>query len=99
MVRFAAVTTDYGDTGTPRAGARAGASHRRRTQTHRARSARASDRTANRTVVASEMNRRHFLGSLAATVVAGVGAAWFVVDPQPRTFAQTPPSDVPMNGP
>ncbi|WP_459974718.1 twin-arginine translocation signal domain-containing protein, partial [Mycobacterium sp. MUNTM1] len=35
------------------------------------------------------MNRRKFLGSLAASVVAGVGAARLIVDPQPRTFAQT----------
>ncbi|ORV40115.1 polysaccharide deacetylase family protein [Mycobacterium conspicuum] len=35
------------------------------------------------------MNRRRFLGSLAAATVAVVGAARLVVDPQPRTFAQT----------
>ncbi len=46
------------------------------------------------------MNRRQFLGSLAASVVAGVGAARLVVDPQPRTFAQVPPpSDVATSGP
>jgi peptidoglycan-N-acetylglucosamine deacetylase len=37
-----------------------------------------------------EMNRRRFLGSLAAATVAGVGAARLIVDPQPRTFAQAP---------
>lgn len=37
----------------------------------------------------SNMNRRRFLGSLAASIVAGVGAARLVVDPQPRSFAQT----------
>ncbi|OBF91827.1 polysaccharide deacetylase [Mycobacterium sp. 852002-51163_SCH5372311] len=36
------------------------------------------------------MNRRRFLGALAAATVAGVGAARLVVDPQPRTFAQAP---------
>ena len=36
------------------------------------------------------MNRRRFLGSLAASVVAAVGAARLVVDPPPRTFAQAP---------
>ncbi|WP_156747417.1 twin-arginine translocation signal domain-containing protein, partial [Mycobacterium sp. E2462] len=45
------------------------------------------------------MNRRQFLGSLAASVVAGVGAARLIVDPQPRTFAQTPALDVPTSGP
>jgi len=37
-----------------------------------------------------ELNRRRFLGSLAAATVAGVGAARLIVDPQPRTFAQVP---------
>ncbi|BCZ21585.1 polysaccharide deacetylase family protein [Mycobacterium senriense] len=45
------------------------------------------------------MNRRQFLGSLAASVVAGVGAARLIVDPQPRTFAQTPAADIPTSGP
>ncbi|BBZ72801.1 polysaccharide deacetylase family protein [Mycobacterium paraseoulense] len=45
------------------------------------------------------MNRRQFLGSLAASVVAGVGAARLVVDPQPRTFAQVPPASVAVSGP
>ena len=36
------------------------------------------------------MNRRSFLGSLAAATVASVGAARLIVDPQPRTFAQVP---------
>lgn len=45
------------------------------------------------------MNRRQFLGSLAASVVAGVGAARLIVDPQPRTFAQTPAAGVPTSGP
>jgi len=45
------------------------------------------------------MNRRRFLGSLAAAVVAGVGAARLVVDPQPRTFAQAPRGSVATSGP
>ncbi|OBK45236.1 polysaccharide deacetylase family protein [Mycobacterium sp. 1081908.1] len=45
------------------------------------------------------MNRRRFLGALAAATVAGVGAARLVVDPQPRTFAQTPPANVATSGP
>ena len=45
------------------------------------------------------MNRRQFLGSLAASVVAGVGAARLIVDPQPRTFAQTPGVGIPTSGP
>jgi peptidoglycan-N-acetylglucosamine deacetylase len=36
----------------------------------------------------SDLNRRRFLGALAAATVAGVGAARLVVDPQPRTFPQ-----------
>ncbi|KAA1249272.1 polysaccharide deacetylase family protein [Mycobacterium simiae] len=40
----------------------------------------------------SELNRRRFLGSLAAATVVGVGAARCMVDPQPRTFAQTTPA-------
>jgi peptidoglycan/xylan/chitin deacetylase (PgdA/CDA1 family) len=40
----------------------------------------------------SDLNRRRFLGALAAATVAGVGAARLVVDPQPRTFAQAPPT-------
>jgi peptidoglycan/xylan/chitin deacetylase (PgdA/CDA1 family) len=38
----------------------------------------------------SELSRRRFLGSLAVSTVAGVGLARCMVDPQPRTFAQTP---------
>jgi peptidoglycan-N-acetylglucosamine deacetylase len=46
-----------------------------------------------------ELNRRRFLGALAVATVAGVGAARLVVDPQPRTFAQTPPANVATSGP
>lgn len=45
------------------------------------------------------MNRRQFLGSLAASVVAGVGAARLVVDPQPRTFAEVPADSAATSGP
>lgn len=45
------------------------------------------------------MNRRRFLGSLAASVVAGVGAARLLVDPQPQIFAQAPAGSVPASGP
>lgn len=46
------------------------------------------------------MNRRQFLGSLAASVVAGVGTARLIVDPQPETFAQAPGvNGVPVSGP
>jgi peptidoglycan/xylan/chitin deacetylase (PgdA/CDA1 family) len=45
------------------------------------------------------VNRRRFLGALAAATVAGVGAARLVVDPQPRTFAQMPASAVATSGP
>lgn len=50
----------------------------------------------------SELSRRRFLGSLAVSTVAGVGLARCMVDPQPRTFAQTPAvaaADGPPAGP
>jgi peptidoglycan-N-acetylglucosamine deacetylase len=47
----------------------------------------------------SELNRRRFLGSLAAATVAGVGAARLIVDPQPRTFAQVPSASAATSGP
>lgn len=46
-----------------------------------------------------ELNRRRFLGALAAATVAGVGAARLVVDPQPRTFAQAPAANAATSGP
>ena len=46
-----------------------------------------------------ELNRRRFLGTLAAATVAGVGAARLVVDPQPQTFAQTAGGAVATSGP
>ena len=53
----------------------------------------------NRGRAAAELNRRRFLGALAAATVAGVGAARLVVDPQPQTFAQAPAAAVPTSGP
>lgn len=50
-------------------------------------------------VAGLELNRRRFLGALAAATVAGVGAARLVVDPQPRTFAQTSAANVAISGP
>ncbi|MGB9226558.1 polysaccharide deacetylase family protein [Mycobacterium sp.] len=47
----------------------------------------------------TELNRRRFLGSLAATTIVGVGAARCMVDPQPRTFAQAPSAASPTSGP
>jgi peptidoglycan/xylan/chitin deacetylase (PgdA/CDA1 family) len=88
MVRFAAVTTEFGYTRTPRAGSRVPASHRKRVVRSRAGVA-----------GSPELNRRRFLGALAAATVAGVGAARLVVDPQPRTFAQIPPSGAVTSGP
>ncbi|CAM2748386.1 polysaccharide deacetylase family protein [Mycobacterium intermedium] len=41
----------------------------------------------------SDLNRRRFLGSLAAGTVLAVGAARCIVDPQQRTFAQTPTAE------
>jgi peptidoglycan-N-acetylglucosamine deacetylase len=46
-----------------------------------------------------EMNRRRFLGSLAAATVAGVGAARLIVDPQPRTFASPLDAGAATSGP
>jgi len=88
MVRFAAVTTEFGYTRSPGAGSRVPTSHRKRV-------------VRNRAGVAGspELNRRRFLGALAAATVAGVGAARLVVDPQPRTFAQIPPSGAVTSGP
>ena len=45
------------------------------------------------------MNRRRFLGSLAAATVAGVGAARLIVDPQPRTFAAPIDAGAATSGP
>jgi peptidoglycan-N-acetylglucosamine deacetylase len=86
--------------GTPRAGSRVPASHRKRPARNRVGFAASPVATrVDRGRTASELNRRHFLGALAAATVAAVGAARLVVDPQPRTFAQTPPADVATSGP
>src|ERR1700744_2066992 len=69
---------------------------------HAGRPRRGSSRCAarfGRARLVPDMNRRQFLGSLAASVVAGVGAARLVVDPSPRTFAETPTDLVPTSGP
>jgi peptidoglycan-N-acetylglucosamine deacetylase len=100
VVRFAAVAAEYGNTRIPGTGSRTPASHRKRRATHRIGFAisplgGASDRGR----AAPELTRRRFLGALAAATVAGVGAARLVVDPQPRTFAQTPAADVATSGP
>src|SRR5271166_6599764 len=94
MVRFAAVDAQFGNTGIPRGRPRAGGAHRKQPAKRRVGSA-----GFDRGVAASELNRRRFLGALAAATVAGVGAARLVVDPQPRTFAQTPSANVATSGP
>src|SRR5271166_996811 len=94
MVRFAAVDAQFGNTGIPRGRPRAGGAHRKQPAKRRVGSA-----GFDRGVAASELNRRRFLGALAAATVAGVGAARLVVDPQPRTFAQAPAADVATSGP
>ncbi|MGZ4576216.1 MAG: polysaccharide deacetylase family protein [Mycobacterium sp.] len=81
------MATDFDYSRNPRVGSRVPASHRKRAVKNRAGSA------------GTEFNRRRFLGALAAATVAGVGAARLIVDPQPRTFAQTPPPDVVTSGP
>jgi peptidoglycan-N-acetylglucosamine deacetylase len=98
VVRFAAVVAKFGDTGIPRAGSRVPASHRKRPARNRVRFAPAAG-AFDRGGAASELNRRRFLGALAAATVAGVGAARLVVDPQPRTFAQTAAGAVAASGP
>ena len=47
----------------------------------------------------NELNRRRFLGALAAATVAGVGAARLIVDPQPQTFAEAPSASMATSGP
>jgi len=92
VVRFAAVAVKFGDEDVPRAGTPV-SRHRRKSS------------TANRAAFAPfigaspELNRRKFLGSLAAATVAGVGVAKLLVDPQPRTIAQAPSAAVAASGP
>ncbi len=99
MVRFAAVAADFGNWGTPGAGSRVPTSHRKRPARHRVEFVVPSFTRSLGSRPASELNRRRFLGALAAATVVGVGAARLVVDPQPRTFAETTPADVATSGP
>src|SRR3974390_1368107 len=99
MVRFAAVAAEFGNMGTPGAGSRVPTSHRKRTARYRQGYDIPPVARGLGSRPASELNRRRFLGALAAATVAGVGAARLVVDPHPRTFAETPPANVPTSGP
>ncbi len=95
MVRFAAVEEQFGNRGIPYSGRPGAGSHRKPRPARDRRGSAGS----NRGSAPSELNRRRFLGALAAATVAGVGAARLVVDPQPRTFAQTPAASVATSGP
>jgi peptidoglycan-N-acetylglucosamine deacetylase len=99
MVPFAAVTAEYGYSRIPDTGSRMPASHRKRRATRRVRFAISPFAASNRGGAWPELNRRRFLGALAAATVAGVGAARLVVDPQPRTFAQTSAGSLATSGP
>jgi peptidoglycan-N-acetylglucosamine deacetylase len=94
VVRFAAVDAEFGSPGIPRGRSRAEGAHRKQHTQNRVRAA-----GFYQGIAASELHRRRFLGGLAAATVAGVGAAWLVVDPQPRTFAQTPGAAAATSGP
>ena len=70
MVRFAAVDSQFGNTGSPRGRPRAGGAHRKQPAKRRVGSA-----GFDRGVAASELNRRRFLGALAAAeVIQHMGA-------------------------
>ena len=104
MVRFAAVAAEFGDAGIRAGmrgtGSRVPTSHRKKPARNRGGfSISAFGGSSEQGRAASELNRRRFLGALAAATVAGVGAARLVVDPQPRTFAQTPSANVATSGP
>jgi peptidoglycan/xylan/chitin deacetylase (PgdA/CDA1 family) len=88
------VDAEFGSTGIPRGRSRAAGTHRKQPTNNRVRSA-----GFYQGIAASELHRRRFLGALAAATVAGVGAARLLVDPQPRTFAQTPDAAVATSGP
>src|ERR1700730_3399201 len=96
MVRFAAVAAEFGNAGMRGTGSRVPTSHRKRPATNRGGFAVSAFGGRGAT---PELNRRRFLGALAAATVAGVGAARLVVDPQPRTFAETSPANVATSGP
>ena len=85
---------DFGSSGIPRGRPRTGGAHRKEPTQNRVRSAGLFPG-----IAAPELNRRRFLGTLAAATVAGVGAARLVVDPQPRTFAQTASGAAATSGP
>jgi peptidoglycan-N-acetylglucosamine deacetylase len=94
VVRFAAVDADFGSTGTPRRRPRVAGAHRKQATQNRAKPTGLFPG-----IALPEMNRRRFLGTLAAATVASVGAARLVVDPQPQTFAQAPSGAVATSGP
>jgi peptidoglycan/xylan/chitin deacetylase (PgdA/CDA1 family) len=94
VVRFAAVDADFGSTGIPRGRPRTRGAHRKQPTQNRVGST-----GFFQGITAPELNRRRFLGTLAAATVAGVGAARLVVDPQPRTFAQTASGGAVTSGP
>ena len=96
MVRFAAVAAEFGNAGMRGTGSRVPTSHRKRPATNRGGFAVSAF---GRRGATPDLNRRRFLGALAAGTVAGVGAARLVVDPQPRTFAETSPANVATSGP
>ena len=98
MVRFAAVAAELGNTRVPGTGSRP-TSHRKRPSKHPVRFTIPRFSASDQGPAASELNRRRFLGALAAATVAGVGAARLVVDPQPRTFAEAPEAQVATSGP
>jgi peptidoglycan/xylan/chitin deacetylase (PgdA/CDA1 family) len=104
MVRFAAVAADFGDAdiraGSRRTGSRVPTSHRKRPARNRGGVTISSSAGApGLGRAASELNRRRFLGALAAATVAGVGGARLLVDPQPRTFAETTAAGGATSGP
>jgi peptidoglycan-N-acetylglucosamine deacetylase len=96
VVRFAAVAVNFGDGDAPYPGVPV-ARHRRRSSTANRTSA--ASRLAASSHAGSELNRRKFLGSLAAATVAGVGVARLIVDPQPRTLAEAPSASAAAPGP
>jgi peptidoglycan-N-acetylglucosamine deacetylase len=91
------VATDFGYLRSPGTGSRVPTSHRKKTV--RSRLGTAGSPAAGTSGSNRELSRRRFLGALAAATVAGVGAARLVVDPQPRTFAQTPAPNAVTSGP
>jgi hypothetical protein len=94
------VDANFGDTGVPYPGlpgAHRAANHRRRDRVGSTAST-ATERF-DRGRAVHELNRRRFLGALAAATVAGVGAARLIVDPQPQTFAEAPSASMATPGP